>query len=359
MKILIIKFRNIGDVLLSTPLIENLKIKYPDAKIGFALNKGCEAMITQNPNVSKIHIYDRNKLKKMSFLKRLFSEIGFAKEIKKEKYDIAINLTSGDRGILIAKFANIKKIIGIKGKNKFISKFITDEIPNFKGFRHVVEQNLDALKTLNFEPFSKKVSVYSNENVDFLSLPKKFIHIHPTSRWMFKCISDDIMAKIIYLCENELGIKIVLTADKNETEMNKINSILSLCKSKPINLAGRLNLKQIVTLSKKSSLYIGVDTAIMHIAAANDVPCIAFFGPSGAFEWGPWDNSLTKSGYTKKNGIQKMGKHIVIQKNWDCVPCGNDGCDGSKISKCLMEFEKDFLSDFKNLIKKKLDLTTF
>ena len=163
MKILIIKFRNIGDVLLSTPLIENLKIKYPDAKIGFALNKGCEAMITQNPNVSKIHIYDRNKLKKMSFLKRIFSEIGFAKEIKKEKYDIAINLTSGDRGILIAKFANIKKIIGIKGKNQLISKFITDEVPKFKGFRHVVEQNLDALKTLNFEPFSKKVSVYSNE----------------------------------------------------------------------------------------------------------------------------------------------------------------------------------------------------
>lgn len=359
MKILIIKFRNIGDVLLSTPLIENLKIKYPDAKIGFALNKGCEAMITQNPNVSKIHIYDRNKFKKMSFLKRLFSEISFAKEIKKEKYDIAINLTSGDRGILIAKFTNIKKIIGIKGKNKLISKFITDEMPKFKGFRHVVEQNLDALKTLNFEPFSKKVSVYSDESVDFLSLPKKFIHIHPTSRWMFKCISDDMMAKIIDLCEKELGIKIVLTADKNESEMNKINSILSLCKSKPINLAGKLNLKQIVTLSKKSSLYIGVDTAIMHIAAANDVPCIAFFGPSGAFEWGPWDNSLTKSGYTKKNGIQKMGKHIVIQKNWDCVPCGNDGCDGSKISKCLMEFEKEFLSDFKNLIKKKLDPTTF
>lgn len=359
MKILIIKFRNIGDVLLSTPLIENLKIKYPDAKIGFALNKGCEAMITQNPNVSKIHIYDRNKLKKMSFLKRIFSEIGFAKEIKKEKYDIAINLTSGDRGILIAKFANIKKIIGIKGKNQLISKFITDEVPKFKGFRHVVEQNLDALKTLNFEPFSKKVSVYSDESVDFLCLPKKFIHIHPTSRWMFKCVNNDIMAKIIDLCENELGIKIVLTADKNESEMKKINSILSLCKSKPINLAGKLNLKQIVTLSKKSSLYIGVDTAIMHIAAANDVPCIAFFGPSGAFEWGPWDNSLTKSAYTKKNGIQKMGKHIVIQKNWDCVPCGNDGCNGSKISKCLMEFEKEFLSSFKNLIKKKLDPATF
>ena len=91
-------------------------------------------------------------------------------------------------------------------------------------------------------------------------------------------------------------------------------------------------------LSSKAKLFIGVDTAIMHMAAAVDTPVIAFFGPSAAFNWGPWDNDMFESGY-KKNGIQKMGKHIVIQHNWDCIPCIKDGCGGSKISECLMEFD--------------------
>ena len=54
MKILIIKFRNIGDVLLSTPLVSNIKYHYPNSEIDFALNEGCEDMIINNPNIEKI-----------------------------------------------------------------------------------------------------------------------------------------------------------------------------------------------------------------------------------------------------------------------------------------------------------------
>ena len=57
-------------------------------------------------------------------------------------------------------------------------------------------------------------------------------------------------------------------------------------------------------------MFIGVDTAIMHLAAANDVPVIALFGPSGAFEWGPWDNDLDANDYTQRNGNQTMGKQL-------------------------------------------------
>jgi len=51
------------------------------------------------------------------------------------------------------------------------------------------------------------------------------------------------------------------------------------------------------------------------------------------------------------NGIQKMGKHIVIQHNWDCIPCGKDGCNGSKISDCLMQFD---MNEVKNIIEERL-----
>ncbi|MEK7331830.1 MAG: putative lipopolysaccharide heptosyltransferase III, partial [Nitrospirota bacterium] len=79
----------------------------------------------------------------------------------------------------------------------------------------------------------------------------------------------------------------------------------------------------------------------------------AVFGPSGAFDWGPWDNKISNSGnpYPERNGIQTFGMHTVIQKNRECIPCGEDGCDGSKISRCLEDITPD---DVKNILTKKL-----
>jgi len=158
-------------------------------------------------------------------------------------------------------------------------------------------------------------------------------------------------SKIIDYCETELEIKVVITAAPEKYEINKVSSILDLCKSKPINLSGKLTLKQTAALNKKAKIFIGVDTAIMHISAANDTPVFAFFGPSGANHWGPWDNNLMESGYTKINGLQSMGKHKVFSESRECQPCGKDGCNGTKISDCLMYLDIDIIkSNIKEML---------
>jgi len=108
MKILVIKFRNIGDVLLSTPLIENLQHYFPNAKIDFALNEGCEDMLTDNPNINEIIIYNRSRIKKLNIFLQIKEEIRFTRAIRSEKYDIVINLTEGDRGAQLALISNAK-----------------------------------------------------------------------------------------------------------------------------------------------------------------------------------------------------------------------------------------------------------
>ena len=100
MKVLIIKYRNIGDVLLSTPLINNLKHHYPDSVIDFALNKGCEDMVLNNPNINKVIIYDRSRIKRLGVFSRLKEEVGLINKVYQQKYDIVINLTEGDRGAI-------------------------------------------------------------------------------------------------------------------------------------------------------------------------------------------------------------------------------------------------------------------
>ncbi len=346
------KYRNIGDVLLVSPLVKNLKFNYPDALIDIAVNKGTQEMITLNPNINDVIIYDRESIKKLKPLKRLIAELKFAFGLRAKKYDMVINTTKGDRGAQLALVSGAKIKIGYEGSKNILTKNVFTHILPKQELRHTLEMDLDTLRVLNLEIKDKKVEIFWNE-VDKSKVmntlvqnklqSKKYIHIHPVSRWMFKCIADRTMAMIIDFCEDKLNTKVILTASPDKIELAKIESILKLCKTSPINLAGQFTLKQTACLNSHSKLFIGVDTAIMHISAANNIPVLAFFGPSGADHWGPWDNEMMESGYTTRRGFRTMGKHRVIQENWECVPCGKDGCNGTKISDCLMNLNEDFI----------------
>lgn len=352
MKILIMKFRNIGDTLLASPLANNLKAHFKDAQIHFACNEGCEDMLSLNPNIDKIHIYRRKALKSKGIFGRIFGEIKFALSLRKEGFDIAINTTEGDRGIYLALFSGAKKRLSFEG-GALLSRLITDIIPPNSN-AHTIERDLGALSVLGLEAKSKAVKIYFDKKDEeiFADLPQSFIHIHPMSRWLFKCPKDELIANIIDYCQGELGIPCVLTCANDSKEKERCENIIKLSNHKPRAFLGTLSLKQVAALSSKAALFFGVDTAIMHMAAAVDTPVLAIFGPSSARAWGPWDNALNKSYYTAKSGIQNMGKHSIIQANWPCVPCQIDGCDGSKISRCLTELDAQII---KNLIKRKLE----
>jgi heptosyltransferase III len=355
MRILLLKYRNIGDVLLTTPLVKNIKNSYPDALIDFSVNKGTESMITLNPNLNKVITYDREDIKFLPILKRLWREIQFVRSFKKENYDLVINLTDGDRGDLISWYLKAPIRIGYKSKNSFIKNGITHEMPE-QGLRHTIELALDSLRLLNLPVTEKIVEIFWSKKDEEIVRKKianinNFIHIHPVSRWLFKCISDSIMAQIIDFIEIELGVKVIITASNDIFEIQKVDRILNLTTSSPLDLSGKLTLKQTAALNKQAKFFIGVDTSIMHISASNNVPVFAFFGPSGACHWGPWDNSFMETGYTKVSGIQTMGKHKVFSENRSCQPCGKDGCNGTKVSDCLMALDiENIKKDIKEIL---------
>ena len=349
MKILLLKYRNIGDVLLITPLISNLKLFYPDAQIDVALNSGTQDIVSLNPNISKVLVFERAQTKSQNVISKIWSECKFFYSFRKKKYELVINLTEGDRAGFISLLTNAQIRLGYLSSNWFLRNAYTQFLPK-QNFRHTIETNLDPLKILKIPIKSKKVDIFWKDSDDQiinkeLSNIDEFIHIHPVSRWLFKCIEDQTMAKIIDFCEHELRIRVVLTADSNIHEIGKIESILNYCSSNPLNLSGKLTIKQTAALNKRAKLFIGVDTAIMHISASNDIPVFAFFGPSGADHWGPWDNSFMFSSYSKRNGLQSMGMHRVFSESRLCQPCGKDGCDGTKISDCLMSMDLDLIKN--------------
>lgn len=348
MKILIIKFRNIGDVLLTGPLASSLKQQHPDNHITVLVKAGTEAMLLHHPHVDQVLVLPEQEAgeSRWQYFQR---ERAWLKTIKAQGFDQVINTTEGDRGALIGFFAGIKQRIGatkLNGDKRWRRALLTDKRPQLPPPRHTVIRNLDLLPKDTSSQY-RRVELGFGE--DELSSVKQLleqhgwrdntplIQVHPTSRWFFKCWTDDGFAQVIDHLQHSHGGQVVITSGPDQRELDKVADILALCSTKPISLTGQMSLTQTAALSSLCKLFVGVDTAPMHMAAALDVPVVALFGPSGAFDWGPWPNNWQgdNTPYPQRNGTQTAGKHTVIQNNWQCVPCGRDGCNGSKRSRCL------------------------
>lgn len=349
MKILIIKFNNIGDVLLSSSLIENLKLYYPDSQIDYALNDYSSSMINNNPNINQIFLYKRSTYKKMSIFKRFIAEFKYFKNIVDNKYDIVINLTKGDRGAILAFFSNAKVRLGYELNSSF--KYFKPFTKTLKQkVQHTVQRDLEFINLLDKKIINKKVSIYWN-NEDEKKVDKflqensidNFVQVHPVSRWMFKCWDDEKMAKAIDYIIFDKKIDVILTASNDPIEKNKISEIISLCKSKPYNLTGELTLNELAYLSKKANLYFGIDSAPMHMAAAIDTSVVALLGASRADLWGPWDNENNFE-YKFIDGIQKSRNHSIISRVDDKIFLEN----GIKKSKSMIDISFEEVCELLN-----------
>jgi len=344
MKILILKVQTIGDTLLTTPLARNLKQYYPDAMIDFMVNEGTQQMLDANSKVNQVIEYKRESQRSLSNWQRFVNNIALLKRIRGEKYDLVIDLDEGDRGALVTLISGAKTKLGSSDiSSKFLRGAYTHLLPK-RGTRHTVDINLDPLRVLDIPIIDKRVEMCWGEADEKLVLGKlsgvgDFIHLHPFSKGWFKDIDNHTTAKIIDHCQQTLGFKVVVTAAPIQRELERLDEILALCQSQPINLGGQLSLRQTAALNHKAKLFIGVDTAVMHISAANNIPTIGFFGPTAPDVWGPWDNDLKAVSYHRKGGVQFNGKHRVISDIRSCIPCNQEGCNNMQKSQCLVSLD--------------------
>jgi len=343
MKILIIKFRNIGDVLLATPLISNLKAHFSQSSIDFATNLECASVIKNNPNISNLILYNREKIKKLNFFYRLKEELSLLILIRKKKYDLVINLTEGERGAIYAIFSGAEKRMGLKLKNNLYKYFkIYTNYLNEDYSIHALEKDLRFLEHLNKKTISYDLEIFWEKSIEKALVQKynylfskKFVVIHPVSRWMFKCWDDKNMARVIDYIKLNKAVEVVITSSGNENEKQRVKKIISLTKSKPINLSGLLTIEELAILLSKAQLFFGIDSAPMHIAAACKVPIVGLFGASYPLIWGPLYNNQK---FRNIDGIQYNGKHYVIS-NMDHEIFYKDGIKSSR-GMLKIEFSK-------------------
>ena len=318
---LVVKLRHHGDVLLAAPVLSVLKAHAPRLEIDALVYDDTAPMLAGHPALAQLHSVGRN-WRSGGAWGQFAEERALLRTLRSRAYQLLIHLTEHPRGAWLSRLLrarySVAPVMGDRGRwwrNSF-----THLYPLIRN-RHRVEVNLDALRRVGIYPAlnERKVQFVPGTDADrkiaALGLPQTFVHMHPASRWTFKCWPAERNAQLADRLAAE-GHQVVLTAAPQETDF--IDQILAKTASKPLNLAGQLSLKELGALTARARLFIGVDSMPMHLAAAMGTPTIAVFGPSNEAEWAPWN-------------VEQR----IVSTTHSCRPCGVDGCGGSKVSECL------------------------
>lgn len=331
-RILVISMRQIGDILLTTPLIHSLK-QATQAKIDVLVFQGKGAILEGNPDLNEIIEIPEHPPFKEHF--QLFQQIY-------RKYEWAISTQAGDRPAIYA-FLAAKYRVGILPdlslKNSWKKWLYQKSVILDDWNTPTVLQNLQLVDLFNIQRHYQVVLPQTNKKSE--QLPQgSYAVLHLTPMWKYKRWTKEGWEKVAqWIVEQHW--QVVLTGSANQEEQQYIAEITQNFPYNTLNLAGKLSFAEIAQLIEKSEIYIGPDTVVTHLAAATGAPTIALFGPTNPIKWSPWPKDYAENipPFQRINPFQRNKNVVLIQGIAECVPCHQEGCEKHRQShsRCLDE----------------------
>jgi lipopolysaccharide heptosyltransferase II len=320
-RILVIRTDRIGDVVLSTPVIKNLRDNFPQSFIAMMVSPYTKDIVEGNPYLDEVIVYDKDKKHRS-----VFSTLGFSWALRKYKFDLAIILHPTNRVHIISWLVGIPRRLGYDKKMGFLN---TDRIEDKKylGDKHELEYNLDLLRHLGIEPKDKTLFVplykEAEDKID-LFLQRQGIQnndliiIHPGASCPSKIWPSQNFAQVCDVLIERYKSKILIVTDNKDAGLGE--KVAEQMKNKPTLASGEFSLPELSVVLKRAQLFISNDSGPVHIAVAVGTPVISIFGRKqpglGPKRWGP------------------LGENdIVLHKDAGCTECLAHNC---KIEfKCL------------------------
>ena len=354
-KVLFIATRQIGDVLVTTPLIRKARALWPNAEFHFLGYRGKLDMLKGNPDISEvIETSDRPSFTEyLTLFNRLF-----------QRYDLAIVTQPSDRAYLYGLVSAFRRV-GVLGahpqgqdgkgnskleKQNAWKKFISMHNVTVDYFaQHVIAEKLRLLEVFFRNPndvFKQPISVIPPEGEVLTpiiagALKQPYAVLHPGPLTAYKRWPLAYWQQLITWLTQQ-GLQVVLSASSAKQDLQLNHDILSLLdehtRQQVIDTAGKLSIPQAGTLLRGAALYIGVDTSITHLAAACNTPTIALFGATPPTNFGPWPNGfIGDQPYRLRARSQTVGNVTILQGPGECVPCRKAGCQdrADSNSECL------------------------
>lgn len=329
--ILLIQLGDIGDVVLTTPTIRAVKATYPDARVSVLVFKPYGSLLAGDPHLHEVVETARIR---GALLRRVREFAVFAKQLRRKRYDLTIDLRTGDRGAILSLLSRASVRVGCQGISKqFWHEFcFTNIIRDLKVAAPPVhpgaDQSLRVVRELGIDTNDSIPKLYIAPDVRLtadsllaeagLLLGSAFVSINPFSRWKYKEWSNEKWSEVIDRIWEAHRIPAVMIGSAEEAA--GCQTIITGREERAFNLAGKTSLAELAAVISMSSLHLGVDSAAPHIAVAVGTPTVTIHGPTDWRGWRLVDES-----------------HRVVTPAMDCVPCNRTGCDASGKSKCLEE----------------------
>ncbi len=331
-RVLVVKLRHHGDVLLTSPVFSALKIHAPHVQVDALVYDDTAPLLQHHPDIHTLHVIGR-QWRKAGRLRQFLCEWRLLRALRTRRYDVLIHLTDSRRGAWLVRALGVKVSVAPTSRKRGWKNRFTHLFTLAGGNRrHTVEYHLDALRRIGIHPGQDARALTlvpgasaTDDIAQCLAahqlMPQQFIHFHAASRWLFKCWPIEKTAALIDQF-TAAGWPVVLTGAPDPAE-RALNAAIVARLSRPIvDLTGKTSLLGLAALTAQARLFVGVDSAPMHIAAAMQTPTVALFGPSGEIEWAPW----------------RVANRVLVSSH-PCRPCGKDGCGGGKLSECLEVIE--------------------
>jgi ADP-heptose:LPS heptosyltransferase len=327
-KILIIKFGGIGDLLLTTPVLPNLREAFPNAMINYLTMNNSRDILIDNRYINRVITYEPEEDGSLFLIRK----------IRKQKYDLIIDLFCNPRTALITYLSRAKYRFGYEFKGR---KYAYNIMTKGRGGEiHNVEFNLDSLRRLEIPIKSKYINLsfnvvheefadkfYSDNN-----LTGNSVGICATGGWESKKYKIKDYVDIINSIYQKHNVNFILFWG-SEQEKQDCYFIRDNSKPKCI-LIPESPLKYMAAILKKCKAVISNDSGPLHIAVAVGTPVLGIYGPTNPFLQGPFgDKNLS-----------------VVNEKLDCLACNLLNCSIGNV--CMTELSKDkILNTFENLIK--------
>ncbi len=323
--ILVVRTDRLGDVVLTTPVLQAVKEAWPQAKVSILVQPEMKWLVVGHPFVDDVLIFDRQEKHQGLRVIRLI------RELKEKRFDLAIVLHTKRITNLICFLSGIPNRIGYK--NDKWGFFLTHGLPDDRalGTKHEVQYCLDVLHVVGIHrDFLRPVlpeSIEADQQIEELlrnfniAAKNKLVVVHPdascpSKRWPIQ----HYMELINLIKANKPEVVIVLVGSQQTVQ--RLRAYHSLLKYPVIDLMGKTTISQLISLLKLSHLVISNDSGPMHLTSARNVntPTIAIFGRN-------------QPGLNPPRWRPLAEKSVVFHKDVGCNPCLAHRCQIN--FKCL------------------------
>ncbi len=314
-KILVVRYRFIGDTVLTVPFLRNLRRAYPDAQIDMLVGPISGDVLSNCPYIDNFIIFDTTKNHEYENIgekkKNFFSYI---KLLRKQGYNKAYVLKRSFSSAALIFLAGIKERIGFntEGRGFFLTKKV-----NYDQEKHEVECFLDVLKADNIKvqddylenwtdttSVEKVKGIFKEKNIKDNKIK---ILIHATSGNKSKEWGNKNFAGVIdYLVNDKDAYIFHVGTEADKAAYDQILKEMGLNSDEHIiNLCADMSIQDSLALIKEMDFVLGVDSGTLHLGASLNKPVIGIYGPMSPIKWKAWGEG-----------------HVALYSDRECIPCG-------------------------------------